>query len=774
MSDLIVMTPEEINGGASKTNFPSRKGFLYRAPYINAGDLNNIIQPNSHLRITLNQDVLTDWKNQEIKIWTSTTSGEFLSNSTSNGRKTKKQERNVILHFFTPDFRGDNESSTTYFITLDKPIDFNEVNEGNQTLYRIQDIDSSIEIPDELHGLLSANSSTEGVLIDTKRWEDEEDNFEVSVALDDLSNATKKLSIAMSKYADIYYIIVRGKDSVGIERSIPLKVKNPHLTPMLMNIIETNNKLVKYLPWFDYDVIMPFVSAKSFIQAKSLKSLTSDEKLLEAMLDIYILSYTFRDQFSFVEYVIDGKDAGKIKGDQYIGYQAKQAAALTGKNLSEVIDSRYDRYLIDTKLDETSENVRILKQFIASMSRFTAGQLAIGKGNNSFNQVYMPWYLKPFGEIKPKKVAVPSPIPGSTATVSSWVFDKDATKFQLQSKYFILANTNNGEIRLPNELSLSQNKVIQTDRKLVLPFPKDIHTAQDKIPSAGDINTKSSDDISFIGYSFIDKTKLQQFFGTTKNFSIDIQTTQQITSSTPSQRIFDEPANAADAFKKLGYQGSFVSGSLEPDKVEQRFAIQVRVIYNHIPMGAPGTYDYYITIAGQSTHRHWEPGFSYPSSVPINIVLQEVLGYLKIPADVVSDVVISGIDLSDKSNSDRSLDYTQNGFITFKRKAWRIASGFVYNVNAGDSLKTSIFDRQATFDKDSKINETELFLPNAINGNILENLDIELTKEISITEIIIGRDWGEKTAISIGSIPYETKDFNTKDESIAVDRYLFR
>lgn len=758
--------PENHNSGAGKTTFPPRKGFLYKAPYIKGSELNNIIQTHAHLRITLNNDVLNDWKAIEIDIWTSTTSGEFIYETTSHGSDSKTQKRNINMTFYTDDFRGNNETSTSYFITLDKPLDLDEFKKGNQNIYKVDDIDASIiDVPDELDGLLSVASATEGRLTDIKSWENEEKTFEVDIDLIDSSIKTKSLDISMSKYSDVYYIIVRGKDTNGVESATPFKITGSDLTPMMMNIIEVENKLVKYIPWFDYDITMPLASAKKFITANNIKTITSDDTLIEAILDIFMLSYAYDDEFSFVEYVIEGNDAGKIKGNQYIGYQAKQASSIQGKTLSSVLDSRYNRYLLDTKLPETDENVRILKQMIAALSRFTAGQLAIGKGNNLFHSAYLPWYLDFFGTIRPKQIDVPSPIPGSGAKVKSWVLDKDATKFQLKSRYFALSAT--GEITLPDEITLSQTKVIQTDRKITLPYPKEFHTPQDKIPSPGDINPKSSKDISFLGFSFIEGANLQQLFGTTKNFSIEIKTDKQITSNNPSAaiaKVYNVATDASKLFNDIGYQGNLITGQIEETTSEIRIDFVETISTSpFIGTNSGGDTTFVFTSNGKRASFHFR---SLDRGKLANDYKAFIAKEFNIDTSLIEKVVMTGA-----SNGN---DGVYTGFATATIKKYRLATGFVYNVNAGQSLTSSIYDRQAVFDKDSKIEEIELFTPTALAGDINKPITLQLKKEIEITEIIIGRDWGQSTTISFNGMDFKTTDFNTKDESIAVDKYIFR
>lgn len=756
---LIVLNPESINSGVSKTQFPSRKAYVYNAPYLNDDELSGIIRPNTHLRLTLNSDVFDDFKQQEIRVWTSTTSGQFLSETSANGVKTKKTDRAVSLNFYTPDYIGNNETNKTYFITLDKPFEANDFESGKQTLYNLKDLISSIDVPDELDGLFEIDSATEGILMDIKRWEDEEDNYDIHITTIDTHTKTKRLQIGMSKYSDLYAMLIRGVDKNGIEKPVPLKTNNTNLTPLLMNIIETKNRLVKYLPWFDYDIALPLINAKKFITPNTIKILTTNEKVLEVILDMFLIAYAFNDEFSFVEYVIEGNDAGKIKGNQYIGYQPKQASSLIGSTTSKALDSRFNRFLLDTRLAETSEEVRIVKQVIAGLSRFTGGQLAIGKGNNLFNAAYLPWYFELFSTFTVKKIKLPSPIPGDTKQVDSFVLDKDTTRFRLKSSYFELNPNGGGEIELPKELSLSQMRMIQTDRKITLPIPGDTHVKQDKLPTPGDIDTKTEKDISFIGYSFVDQANLQQLFGTTANFSITVDTAKQFTSTLPSTALYDQvysDKNISDLFANLGYSGNLISGTVE----EVLETMRIPAIATMAPIPGLGTLQ-------MTKYNLWIAGRDFGD-----------LADAFIPNAVSSATGIASSNITDVKEIDLTFSPgetgTKTGFITFTLKKYRLASGFVYNVNAGGTKTSSIYERQVIFDKDSKIEEIETFTPTSHAGDVSIPLNIELDEEVQITEVIINRDWGQETNLILNGLDFKSKDFNVKDETIAIDRYLLR
>lgn len=771
----LVLQGENNNKGNKPQLVKPRKGYVYLAPNIKRDE--EFIKPYSHTFIFLTTEVQKEWKDNEIEIYTTDSNGEVVSSTSSNSTNASTIRVEKTLNFYTEDFKGSAETGKVYWITLDRPLNVLEVIAGTQPVYKFSDLNPAEYIPENLDGLLNVGGSTEGILEEKTRLTDSFDKANLYFTFTNDRKVVNKFSLFLSKYFMPNYggIKVIGTTNDGVKEPIELTTEMETLTPLLANIVEEIDKITIYLPWFDHDISPRFKLAKQAKQSFKLKDfeeLNQDNQVIYLLLDLFMLAYGYDDEFSFVEYVVSGTDAGKIKGDQFIGYQPKQVSSIVGKTPREVADSRYKRFLKETGYSKTDPKVRAIKQIVASLSNYLSSSLAVGKGENDFHSVYLPFYLEFFGSLKPKKVARPNPNTSAGGTVQSWVLDADEVFVRTNSKYFTIKEDGlvNAIKQAPSQLA-----VVQLDTKLVLPTIPDVVKSIDKLPKAQDLDPSSSKDLQYLFYINIDKTKLNDFLSSEERFDINVPAGKEIISSTPSQfptkigSIYEKNlAGATKLFNDIGFTGNFVSGEVEELEKTQEINVALRIddfgdlkeivvdgsIYKamDLPNGANGW-----TLGEGYTDRN-HPRNDSPGMFMLARQIEITKKW--------DNGVISSISIAKTSN--------ETGIATIKIKEYRLTSGFKYSIKQGGVLSQNTNDREAVFDKTTFKKLIDIFSPLPVGQNISIEYAITMAQEAVIDEIDIRGLFGEQIRLRMGNEDFTIKSFNVDDERITIDRIIFR
>lgn len=285
------------------------------------------------------------------------------------------------------------------------------------------------------------------------------------------------------------------------------------MTPFKFTPVYNNEKYTFFADWFDYDAVMPWYMIEIYNKnpgGDTLDKIIVDEDDRKCLEDMLLISAAFSTSFGEAPRYENGAEAGKIKGDFKIGWLGMKAQALEGKDPIKVVDGIFETHIRrHPAFLETPERFQPFRAMLAALSRFLYTSYAIGKGANSFNQLYLPWFLKPSSTTpitwNSSTTNVPNYEPGGGGDVPSYVL-KTGFKVVGYSNYFRAEHTStmdiisSREMMLPKIMHLSTIKMEHTERRIALPEIADQIDVIDKLPLPGDINTASDKDLKHIFY----------------------------------------------------------------------------------------------------------------------------------------------------------------------------------------------------------------------------------------------------------------------------------
>lgn len=438
----------------------------------------------------------------------STITGQLdVSIATSTMAKTIKYEKTFIgltNQFF------DHASEQPVFFTIGEPYNYEKYVNDELAVYAAAEI-----IPSETSQIAGIEQTGASL--------DDETLTEISFARVEVLEAqyvnTKivfrneshidfsKISIELENTSLLNRITAIGSVD-GSEGDIDFKIDG-RLTPFKGTAVSTNENTTLFYDWFDQDAVMPMFIANKFASStgatladlKTMKIAGStffSDREVNLLTDMLSVSYAFATSYSIFNRITDPSkaDYGKIDPKQTIGSTDIKITSIDGKDPRQVIDGIFETYLRQYPQDEDSYTLRIIKTIINALSRYIYSSYAIGKGQNSFNQVYLPWFLTPINKIS--LVSSKKTVDG--VEVDSWNVPS-LLSFGLKSRYFRISS---GVINLPSDIDISSVKMIQTDRKLTIPYAGTVIQEQDKIPLPGDISTVTSQDLQYLWYAPID------------------------------------------------------------------------------------------------------------------------------------------------------------------------------------------------------------------------------------------------------------------------------
>lgn len=284
---------------------------------------------------------------------------------------------------------------------------------------------------------------------------------------------------------------------------------NSKLFPIKLTPVDINQFVTVSADWFDYDNVMPWGIAKLFKTPQPISILKQikidgapviEDTELNAIIDMLGIASGFGNVWKDVlrtkgtEKDWDGakQNIGKIMPNTFIGTVKFPIPGLEGQDPIKAIDNVYETYLRTvSKSNNNAVKSKVIKEIICALSRFIYSSYAIGKGQNSFNEVYLPWFLEPSSalelDISEKGDGYSTPL----------VYLLKTANFQLASRYFEFSNS---LTNIDDTVNISDIKLIQSDRKLTLPsIPLQI-SEQNKLPLPGDISTNSSSALLYNWY----------------------------------------------------------------------------------------------------------------------------------------------------------------------------------------------------------------------------------------------------------------------------------
>jgi len=271
---------------------------------------------------------------------------------------------------------------------------------------------------------------------------------------------------------------------------------NEKLIPIKMTPIDVQSgKVTMFSDWFDYDVVMPEFIASQFAtdagaDLGSISSLSPEE--VDLIIDMLTMTYLFATNFTDIpKYTAAEADAagsgvreGDIKPDQLLGSRSIPIPTLFNLRATDAVNNLFHTYKRKHPGFEKTLGGQITKSIIVALSQYISSNWSIAKGENSFNEVYLPWTLE---LISPMTVVESNNV---------WSIPK-SSKFVLRSNYF---DRLNGNIILKTVTDISSVRIVQSDRKLTLPRLSDTLQIVNKLPLASDISTNTNDDLLYFWY----------------------------------------------------------------------------------------------------------------------------------------------------------------------------------------------------------------------------------------------------------------------------------
>lgn len=836
MAELDIRESQKVQGTSTTADNVMEGNFTRVYPYrmVNADKEKAFIKPNAVSIITISNNE-SEFDEKDTKLFTDENGnvyfnlvatvdvdgGLFSTTSTS----TLDQQYKEIPQFtgITNMWEETNAEKPAVFF-INKPYDKDEFESGKQIAYIAPSLQfSAPEVYDELNVMVDEETMhkwAEISFIDIATLEDQYTNSKIMLVENLLNNNTiddgtgnkvSGIEVEFESHSLINFIKAKGTttaaDGTKIKDNIDFNI-NQTLMPIKATPVSTNQNLSVYMDWFDYDVSLPLFAAKKFIEAngdtlESLKTITVGGKTfigddeVNLISDAIAYSYAFATKFvDFPRYTADEIKAlgstsakpGDFKGEYTIGI-AKQhsVVSIAGTDPQKIIDGLYETYIRKHPNKEDSMEYRVIKELTAALSRYIYSMYAVGNGENSFNQILLPWYLVPAEGIVLTEV-------NKNFVLSSTI------KFKLQSEYFDVSSKN---LTNKSNVDISEIRMIQTDRKLTLPQIDDVITEINKIPLPGDINTKSSNDLRYVFYSpiessvEIDKVFLNNPTVTTNNQN-SVKTIE--TGWTQYGEELGSQANKEQMIKD--YMQTAYTGNTYTIKT---FGIEKNELSN-----TPTSVSSLIKKA--HTYQEWKSEKPYEFSLldPAFLAKHNIT-----QTDVEAEWNANGREVTNTSpdwlkdgakeavakaigldvNTFEITSYGTTGLLEFSggHDHWVIGvySGYGTN-NSGDitvALKrfkltdvkvevsgTSVTintDRDVIFDREKWKN----FFYNFLNINRVTN-SIKLiskypTVDTRIDELIIGQIFGEYVLVHIGSQTIRVPLIHESDETIGIEKILF-
>lgn len=291
--------------------------------------------------------------------------------------------------------------------------------------------------------------------------------------------------------------------------------------PFKFTPTSVKDKLTMFADWWDYDAVLPFIYAEKFKAGASLDTVITNADDLKMVQDMISISAGYASSWASIPVLTSGTETGKINPNFRVGYSGIKVSVIAGKDPIKVIDGIYEKHLRDFPAFITDPaRFQPAKEIINALSRYIYSSYSIGRGQNSYNMAYLPWYLEPYINTPitfDKKVSITNPDKGTTGNVDTYVLD-DTVKFQIKTLYFNdkfsskVPVQGTSDLLLPSNVNMSNQILLQTDRKLALPEVPYHITTINKLPLPGDIDIRSSQDLKYLWYLPIkEQSKFEEF-----------------------------------------------------------------------------------------------------------------------------------------------------------------------------------------------------------------------------------------------------------------------
>lgn len=537
-------------------------------PYIIRGarDAQVFIKPNSASLVGINQDqvVYDEYSSTGIEldennhkyfksalVSSSNTLLESTSHTSINGINLVDEVTlgGVTNWYFENQnklIKGGEFDFLTAVFTIGKPFDYDEYSSGKQPVFMASPLQEAKQGNKVDEFVIDTLGYYEINFINSNAVEKLYQKATLNFIEEDLSNISE-LKLKIQNHSLINRIEAKGtvtsssSDDSGIyDDDIELKVDGQKFLAMKATPISTQEKLTMYFDWFDYDVVMPEFIAKHFNHddGGTIETLATLEVLdengtkvpffkdseIKLIQDAMLLSYAYSTHFADYPRYSDaeaqshaGIQAGQLKGNLKITSQELNLVGLESQDPIKALDGLFEKYIRNNPGTEDRIQYRAVKQVVAALSRYLYTSYAIGKGNNSFNEIILPWFLRPIDGID------------NVLETDTYKLKPDI-KYKLYSRYFDLAS---GSFTPKSDVPISDVQMIQTDRKITLPQVSDVIQPLTKLPLPGDIDTSTEFSLMYQWYMpYVDNVEFAKLFQNDLITKTDLNNTP-VTYTTP-------------------------------------------------------------------------------------------------------------------------------------------------------------------------------------------------------------------------------------------------
>lgn len=358
-------------------------------------------------------------------------------------------------------------------------------------VFFIDNIQRQMLTPKEVHGKKGKYNPTDFTLTNVKDVMNNYNALKFLYTFDDVINEPNLVRLHLDNYTLLSKVMAKGKVEGREHQDIDLKQAigaTDKMSLLTFSPVSTNYKLSLFSHWLDANRTLAFVKAETFLTKTSLKTLfvssnadfkgwdpTTIEDAYKVIIGMLKLTQAYATNFSEYRIAPDNK----VNPDAVIN--GIKLVDFVDKTPINAIDGMVEAWKGKYPSQVDTAGFKVLLECIIMLSNHINSSYAIGKGNNDFHKVYLPWYFVPQDAIQ-MKLADDADF---NVILKSEYFDlTGAFKLKMLDYYNnfsgYLANDLNGWIsqpELPNKLS---------------PI--------NKFARAGDVDLKSDNDLKYLFY----------------------------------------------------------------------------------------------------------------------------------------------------------------------------------------------------------------------------------------------------------------------------------
>lgn len=434
----------------------------------------------------------------------------------------KKNARNIKDFTAITNDLIEAEGDKIIFYTIGEPFNEEKYKKGDQKIYYGSDFIKTLpEVEEEFvneYQIESTGRVSQVTLMDISTLTD---NYELSTIYftEKIISTNNLVNMKIKVMPEMVIGNVRGKGTLlsGDEEEfidIDFEAAADHLNWFNMTPIGVKDKLTVITPWLDENVTMNKIEAEHILNNNNNNMKLSEfalqfsisDSLKNLVLDIVLFSYMYANSFAEIPRTPTGSLAPLYR----LGTGQAYVAGIANVNPLQVIDGLYRTWRKIHPTEVGSDGEIKVKGFINALSSFVQTSLATAKGENDFNNNILPWRVVLSKELKlTNKESGNSNSSNDDINQRTGWFVLDDFEFKLDFKpngtnpYFkIHDGLINGQAKKVigslSNISLSEEKLIESERKITMPELPEIIQEIDKLSNPGDISTTSNKDLKYM------------------------------------------------------------------------------------------------------------------------------------------------------------------------------------------------------------------------------------------------------------------------------------